>query len=1195
MTDIWDFSSLLESWSRKPATPVKQPDNYSEITEQMQKELDEISSQIALLDSADPATLIDLRLLTIPAPRPPTPPPEPEESTVYTRLQIRTQSQAKLPPLTSVSAKPAAKPKESMQMRAKRVVATPTKEPPNRPIFKATPSELKVVNFDLSKEYLLRFTLQNVSSHTCGFHLRGPADPAFRIRILDEVKNSEVRPGLQLTFEVIFFPTEPRDYDGSIAIIPGPDLVVTNIVLRCYRDPPQLVHPDIVDLGATLVFSVKPGEFTITNRGGIAFFELRSPTGRDGSVTYTDGAFSLVPSQFELNRGDSVTINVQFKPVATGEHSASFEILAQHFPQKFFFIVKGHAAVPCLKFAICDDDRLLLPFLPAHANTTRSLEIKNDAYVSYPFNIQVVRPRNDARCELGLLFSETDTTTVRNGTTPFAVTPISGLIGARESVTLNVTFSPKLFAFYRVNLVIYANRIPDETGSLGSRKMLTIAAEATTGPPSVFIHPPLVLFNDVVPRYPTKQAVDVVNDSFLNVKLQWRKSDAISPAPVVFDVASQNRQPVDLSCVLSRAVRGIEPSTSILFRHFSLSRALAVQSSSPTPSQHYAIAFAPLAATPAIPTRSDVRPADDHGDDDIPNIFRVRQWASCLDGARPIAPVTEPIGVHDDVCLQLDSFTNMTFTFSASIAAPSLHIDPPVVDFGCVLAGERSQQTITLINCSGCSIAYSLTYPDAAEWHVENASGVVGEAPVQIRIELQYLEPTPLASIITIRSSWVDENDQEIASLPTTLCDVPVYAVIDRPIVDIQQRVIAIGEVFPTLEYSASITISLLNSFPTDFKFVNYQRECMLSATTSAPSERRPSTSIQATAPIVGAAPARPGTAMAGRPTQRHFPEYTQTVPASGPLNIQESCDVAITAKFCELGDRALPFGCQVAGGSYTCVLTARVLPPKLVLLTETVDFSLDFVICKRSHSLVRVANECGVKSSVRLEMVDGCKGVFSLDDTDCREIVDTVEFPVSCYSEIHGDYRGSLKLTVSDPWQTREIAIPLHVKAMGSFFGFQKHTLGYTAHVGGDFVSFGVNLTKGTETVVRRLALENFSSEPINVDRSIANFVKGRDYATLDLDIADDGRVAVTVAETEDANEQSPFRLITSQTIVDAHGKTVVVVEFSPKDLGSFAGCVAARSGEFTHTVGLSAVVVLDPEAQPVSLGSEDEAPVPE
>jgi hypothetical protein len=217
------------------------------------------------------------------------------------------------------------------------------------------------------------------------------------------------------------------------------------------------------------------------------------------------------------------------------------------------------------------------------------------------------------------------------------------------------------------------------------------------------------------------------------------------------------------------------------------------------------------------------------------------------------------------------------------------------------------------------------------------------------------------------------------------------------------------------------------------------------------------------------------------------------------------------------------------------------------------------------------IENQCAVNSTVRLEMVESCNGVFSLDDTSLFEISDRVEIKVSCYSEIHGDYKGSLKLIVRDPWQSEEILIPMHVKALGSFFGFMKHTLGYTQDVDGDYVSFGDRLLAG-EKVIRRLTLENFSSEAIKVTWTLANFVKGREYAKLDLDIQDDGSVIVLVEETEEAQKQDPFRLLAEQTVVESHGKTVVVVEFVGKEAGVFRGCVAAKSGEFIRTLGLYA-----------------------
>jgi hypothetical protein len=206
--------------------------------------------------------------------------------------------------------------------------------------------------------------------------------------------------------------------------------------------------------------------------------------------------------------------------------------------------------------------------------------------------------------------------------------------------------------------------------------------------------------------------------------------------------------------------------------------------------------------------------------------------------------------------------------------------------------------------------------------------------------------------------------------------------------------------------------------------------------------------------------------------------------------------------------------------------------------------------------------------------MVNDCNGVFALEDTSVRELMNSVAFSVSCYSEIHGDYNGMLKLIVKDPWQYKEIKIPLHVKALGSFFSFQKHILGYVSSPSGDYVTFGLNTQVSDRPIIRRLSLENFSSEPILVNWTIANFVKGRKYANLGMRVGNDGLVSVEITEAEDANLQSPFRLLNQETVVESHGKAVVVVEFIPTEVGEFRGCVAARSGEFTHTLELVAIV---------------------
>ena len=475
MTDIWDFSNLIESWSQPTdTTPVEN----EEILQEKQKQLEEIQKQLSILDSKDSSAISELHLLSCPInlPQPiqedksvttsknipetnetenseknetgeatePSPEndtqdkPPSEESTQKIPVQptsgrsgisnntvsktsaaatpAKTTGRARILPPQNTKKQSAPKiirPKWTNQTKSKTITQARSIEKQG-PIFVANPDQIRVVNFSLlgptntshsnsannsSKPpaYIRTFTLQNISSHTHGFQIRGPKDPAFHYRILEDIENSLIRPGLHLTFEVTFTPTEPRDYEDSIMIVPGPEEVPTIISINCYRDPPILELDDVVSLGSTLVFSKKSGSFQITNRGGIAFFSFSSTTGREDSLVYTDGPFSLVPAQFQLDRDQSIEIQINFKPVEEGKHSRSFDILPADFPQKFSFLTQGEAATPSLHFEITEDDRLFLPFLPENSNSTRSITIVNGAEVSHSYHVQIVRTRDSTR------------------------------------------------------------------------------------------------------------------------------------------------------------------------------------------------------------------------------------------------------------------------------------------------------------------------------------------------------------------------------------------------------------------------------------------------------------------------------------------------------------------------------------------------------------------------------------------------------------------------------------------------------------------------------------------------------------------------------------------------------------------------------------------------------------------------------
>jgi hypothetical protein len=84
----------------------------------------------------------------------------------------------------------------------------------------------------------------------------------------------------------------------------------------------------------------------------------------------------------------------------------------------------------------------------------------------------------------------------------------------------------------------------------------------------------------------------------------------------------------------------------------------------------------------------------------------------------------------------------MTFVYSTKVSDPSLLIDPPVVDFGCVLSGETANQVLTFHNSSGCPIGYSIEYD---QMQIDHPTGIVGDSPVAVTIGLQFLVPTPVS------------------------------------------------------------------------------------------------------------------------------------------------------------------------------------------------------------------------------------------------------------------------------------------------------------------------------------------------------------------------------------------------------------------------------------------------------------------
>lgn len=1222
MTEIWDFSSLIQDWNQNNTPNERESREYPEVQSQLDTELLKLQKQLDSLNNPSSTSNVENNFLTIPLPplsseQTPSQTPRQTENLLDKLIPEVKTPKRKIESALNKRPKPIAQLTKPVQNQQTRIVKPrePFQLHPMKQIkpkiihkyeyfFRADPPELKVVNFTLNTEYILTFTIQNITSNTKGFQLKVPHDKAFRFRILEDIENTLIRPGLHLTFEVIFYPEEPRDYESQFQFIPGPDDPITTVPIRCFRDPPSLSLPEVVDLNSSLVYSSQSGQFTIINNGGLAYFSFQSKNGRSINDSYVDDAFTLSPASFELNPGQSITIDISFSPIRTGKHKVSFEIIAQHFPQRFYFIAEGESFDPLLKFSICDENNLFVPFLPHESWQTKIIEIKNITDVEYPFHIQPIPIHIDNSSRLFSLYPEYRIDEYDTTSPPFLFSPLQGSVKANGSIPLHISFNPVMFSSYSSKLLIYVDNIPNQAGDLISIQMLTVDIEASSGTTSVRIQPPLVIFNQIIPRINMAKEVQLFNQSFLNINFQWQKSDLVTPNPVVFDINPNKDTKVTLNCLLVKNSKR-DDNNALIFKHQPelemQAKASEVwhitsrlnqsngnnkntdqnnnNSGTTTISHLYAINFAEKDEN----LKLDPDP-------------KAKKSASCVFnktiGLMPSMSNLEFVknisaGGHltDEVTFQTNALNELNFTYTATIHPPFLKFTPSSLEFGCVLTGQTATKEIVFTNDIDCPIGFRIEPINRPEWTMRGGEGFVIDTK-SVFIDLHFDDPAAVEELLNVTTFWCDENGNQIESLPSTTFDIPVIAIFDRPIVQIKNRIIDIGNVFPTLEYKAATEVELLNLFPTTFEF----NDASYSVELQMPIENTENTITfdskicdKSELPSSQNDKLRKENSLIIDLIEQNgitsVYEYTKTSPQNGTLdpNDIKTININLIACFSRLGEHALPFICKIIGRTYRCAIIAHVQPPKITLITEKIDFSNDFVICNRSHSFVKVKNECGVVSTVQVHMLDNCNNVFSLDDDKVFQVspFGTVEIPVSCYSEIHGDYNGKLILSIKDPWQYKEIEIPMHVKALGSFFGFKKHTLGYTEDVDGDFVSFGNEIKVGQKKLIRRLTLVNFSSEAITVYWSISNFVKGRKYMDVNLGIDADGFVTINAQETADANKQDPFKLLASKSVIESQGKTVVVVEFNPENIGEFKGCIAARSSEFMHTLGLHAIVI--------------------
>jgi hypothetical protein len=264
-----------------------------------------------------------------------------EDSTLVTRVDH--QSAVKSIHSASVEAKSAKSHDTEGSAKSKKSYGKPEKVT-NNPLFVPEPSTLFFTNYDVGKKYTQSISFRNVSAVTRSIRVLPPTNPAFTISPLRFPTNSSggmIAPGMNVTATITFVPTTLGDFVDEVHV--DTESGSFDVHVRAQREPPQLSIPSVLDVGCCLVGDAQRLSFNCLNSGGGGRFRLltaqehRSLGLDTASVEETASSvlgsflepftpngpgsclriapFTLYPTEFELMKGESVEVTIEFVPL----------------------------------------------------------------------------------------------------------------------------------------------------------------------------------------------------------------------------------------------------------------------------------------------------------------------------------------------------------------------------------------------------------------------------------------------------------------------------------------------------------------------------------------------------------------------------------------------------------------------------------------------------------------------------------------------------------------------------------------------------------------------------------------------------------------------------------------------------------------------------------------------------------------
>ena len=340
-------------------------------------------------------------------------------------------------------------------------VSTAVQQPPyptREMAFIVEPEKIQFTDYEVGKEYETTVTFRNVTPVSRRLRLLPPRSEHFAMALVEFPGDGGlVAPGMSVRLTVRFLPDSLADYQDALICITEQNRF--KVVVEAFRPPPTLSIPTTLDCGCALLGAESKVTFRCTNHGGKGRFrclpeeEWPNPmAGKFDDDRISLAPFIFSPAEFALDSGESVDLNIIFKPKDEREVTRKIVMVCDNCQVKVFTIsgtgcrvgvqITSMGGLPvdlAPKDAISPDTIIFDPVTPG-ATAVQDLSILNltPLELNYRWDIR------------GINASE------------FDMTPLHGILPLNGTVHFDVSFTPEEAIASQAEIFLVIENIPPE-------------------------------------------------------------------------------------------------------------------------------------------------------------------------------------------------------------------------------------------------------------------------------------------------------------------------------------------------------------------------------------------------------------------------------------------------------------------------------------------------------------------------------------------------------------------------------------------------------------------------------------------------------------------------------------------------------------------------------------------------------------